>query len=200
MDDTEFESPAHEEVQADLRALFRGAIRMTLEALLEEEVRELVGAGLWQRMVGRADVRNGSYLRTLVTTAGAVDVAVPRTRHSGSAGDVLGRYKRRSGELDEAITSAYVQGVSTRRMGKVTRALMGEAVSRSTVSRVTRTLEEKVEALRTQPLTQAFPYLYLDATFRRRQVGAHGAERLRPGGLRCGRGWTPAPAGRDAGR
>ncbi|AEI62420.1 transposase mutator type [Corallococcus macrosporus] len=131
MDDTEFESPAHEAVQADLRALFRGAIRMTLEALLEEEVGELVGAGRWQRMVGRADVRNGSYLRTLVTTAGAVDVAVPRTRHSGSAGDVLGRYKRRSGELDEAITSAYVQNVSTRRMGKVTRALMGEAVSRS---------------------------------------------------------------------
>nr|WP_216620297.1 IS256 family transposase [Myxococcus xanthus] len=148
-----------------MRALFRGAIRMTLEALLEEEVRELVGAGWWQRMVGGVDVRNGSYLRTLVTTAGAVDVAVPRTRHSGSAGEVLGRYKRRSGELDEAITSAYVQGVSTRKMGKVTRALMGEAVSRSTVSRVTRTLEEKVEGLRTQPLTQSFPYLYLDATF-----------------------------------
>ncbi|ATB45904.1 transposase [Corallococcus macrosporus DSM 14697] len=73
---------------------------------------------------------------------------------------MLGRYKRRSAELDEAITSAYVQGVSTRKMGKVTRALMGEAVSRSTVSRVTRTLEEKVEALRTQPLIQAFPFLY----------------------------------------
>ncbi|GHH00459.1 hypothetical protein [Comamonas sp. JC664] len=42
MGDTEFESPAHEEVQADLRALFQGAIRMTLEALLEGEVRELV--------------------------------------------------------------------------------------------------------------------------------------------------------------
>ena|GEM_PF-5013426 len=52
MDVSEFESPAHEEVQADLRTLFRGAIRMTLEALLEEEVRELVeglagGSGWW---------------------------------------------------------------------------------------------------------------------------------------------------------
>lgn len=92
---------------------------MTLEALLEEEVR----AGRWQRMVGRVDVRNGSYLRTLVT--GAVDVAVPRTRHHGGAGGVLGRYKRRSREIDEEITSTYVQGVSTRKMGKVTRALMG---------------------------------------------------------------------------
>ncbi|NVJ08638.1 transposase [Myxococcus sp. AM001] len=71
MDDTEFESPTHEEVQTDLRALFRGAIRMTLEALMEEEVR---GAGRWQRMVRRVDVRNGSYPRTLVTSTGAVDV------------------------------------------------------------------------------------------------------------------------------
>lgn len=90
---------------------------------------------------------------------------MPRTRASGSAGEALGRYKRRSAEVDEAITSAYVQGVSTRKMGKVTSALMGETVSRSTVSRVTRSLEEKVEALRREPLTQRFPYLYLDATF-----------------------------------
>ncbi|CAM4495165.1 hypothetical protein MYXA107069_20255 [Myxococcus xanthus] len=46
-------------------------------------------------MVGRVGVRNGNYLRTLVTTAGAVDVVVPRTRRSGSAGGVLGRYTRR---------------------------------------------------------------------------------------------------------
>jgi transposase-like protein len=50
-------------------------------------------------------------------------------------------------------------------MGKVTSALMGETVSRSTVSRVTKSLEEKVDALRKEPLTQRFPYLYLDATF-----------------------------------
>ena len=42
---------------------------------------------------------------------------------------------------------------------------MSENVSRSTVSRVTKSLEERVEALRKEPLTQSFPYLYLDATF-----------------------------------
>ncbi|MBJ6764736.1 transposase [Myxococcaceae bacterium JPH2] len=43
---------------------------------------------------------------------GHLEVAVPRTRASGAAGAVLGHYKRRSKELDEAITSAYVKGVS----------------------------------------------------------------------------------------
>ncbi|MBU8900915.1 transposase, partial [Corallococcus sp. M34] len=84
-------------------------------------------------------------MRGLLTSMGHLEVAVPRTRASGSAEAVLGRYKRRSEDLDEAIASAYVQGVSTRKMGRVTRALMGEEVSRSTVSRVTKSLEEKVE-------------------------------------------------------
>ena len=165
MEVTNFAPPSHEDVRTDLRALFLGAIRMTLEMMLEEEVRELVGAGRWQKAIERKDRRNGTYLRSLMTSMGHVDVAVPRTRESGSAGEVLGRYKRRTAELDDAITSAYVQGVSTRKMGKVTQALMSEDVSRSTVSRVTKSLEERVEALRKEPLTQSFPYLYLDATF-----------------------------------
>lgn len=165
MDVPDIDLPSHEDVRTDVRSLFLGAIRVTLEMLLEEEVRELVGVGRWQKALARKDRRNGSYLRGLMTSMGHLDVAVPRTRASGSAGEVLGRYKRRTAEVDEAITSAYVQGVSTRKMGKVTSALMGEEVSRSTVSRVTKSLEEKVDALRKEPLTQRFPYLYLDATF-----------------------------------
>jgi transposase-like protein len=148
-----------------VRQLFLAAIRTTLEMLLEEEVRELVGVGRWQKALARKDRRNGSYLRGLMTSMGHLEVSIPRTRESGAATGVLGRYKRRAAELDDAITSAYVQGVSTRKMGKVTTALMGEKVSRSTVSRVTKSLEERVESLRKAPLTQPFPYLYLDATF-----------------------------------
>jgi putative transposase len=97
---------------------------------------------------------------------GHLEVTVPRSRSSGSAGsELLGRYKRRAEEVDAAITEAYVGGVSTRKMGKVTDALLGDEVSRSTVSRVTKRLEENVEALRRAPLTQGFPYLYLDGTF-----------------------------------
>ena len=144
----EFELPTQEDFRCDLRTLCLGGIRLTLEMLLDEEIRTLVGAGRWQRLVGRRDVRNGSYLRRLVTSMGLVELEVPRAREGGSAGEVLGRYKRRTAEIDDAITTAYVHGVSTRKMGEVTEALMGERVGRSTVSRVTKSLEERVEALR----------------------------------------------------
>lgn len=163
-DTAELRLVEQEEVQTDLRELFRGAVKMTLESVLEETVLELCGAPRGARGP-RKDVRNGSYLRGLLTSMGHLQVAVPRTRHSGSAADVIGRYKRRTEELDETITSAYVHGVSTRDMGELTRSLMGEEVSKSTVSRVTKRLEDNVEELRTKPIDGHVPYLFLDATF-----------------------------------
>ena len=157
--------PTQENIHADLRSLFRGAVKLTLETVLQEVVRDLVGASRWQRLASRKDLRNGTYLRTLLTTMGLIEVEVPRTRESGSAADVLGRYRRRSGELDDAIVAAYVSGSSTRDVGDITSALVGERVSRSTVSRVTASLNEKVEQLRKAPIAGPIPYLFLDATF-----------------------------------
>jgi putative transposase len=161
----ELELPTQENFQCDLRSVFRGTVRLVLETVLEEVAREMIGASRWQRLSSRKDVRNGTYLRRLITTMGAVDVAVPRTRESGSPVDVIGRYRRRSEELDAGIVSAYVSGASTRDIGGVTEALMGERVSRSTVSRVTKTLDQKVNELRKAPIAGPIPYLFLDATF-----------------------------------
>ena len=163
-DTAELKLVEQEEVKTDLREMFRGAVKMTLESVLEETVLELCGAPRGARGP-RKDVRNGHYLRGLLTSMGHLEVAVPRTRNSGSAADVLGRYKRRTDELDETITSAYVHGVSTRDISELTRSLMGEDVSKSTVSRVTKRLEQNVEELRNKPITGPVPYLFLDATF-----------------------------------
>ncbi|HTP52515.1 MAG TPA: IS256 family transposase [Anaeromyxobacteraceae bacterium] len=161
----ELELPTQENVQADLRSLFRGAVKLTLETVLDEVVREMIGARRWQRLASRKDLRNGTYLRKLLTNMGAIEVEVPRTRESGSPVDVLGRYRRRSAELDDAIVEAYVSGSSTRDVGGITEALVGERVSRSTVSRVTASLDGKVEQLRKAPVVGPIPYLFLDATF-----------------------------------
>jgi putative transposase len=163
--DDQFEPPTQENVRGDLRAKFLDAIRTTLEALLAEEVREMVGVQRGRRGDERRDYRNGSYRRGLMTSMGPLDLTVPRTRNSGGPSGVLGRYARRTEDLDASIVSAYVNGVSTRKMSKVTESLMGESVSRATVSRVTKSLEAKVEELRRAPIAGPVPYLFLDATF-----------------------------------
>jgi transposase-like protein len=161
----EVERATQEELRQELRALFQGAIRLTLEMVLEEELKAMVGARRFERAGSRKDHRNGTFLRRLLTSMGQIEVAVPRSRENGSPADVMGRYRRRTEELDEMIVEAYVSGVSQRKMGDVTEALMGERVGRSTVSRTAKRLDEAVDALRSAAIVGSHPYLYLDATF-----------------------------------
>ena len=147
----EVERATQEELRQDLKSLFQGAIRVTLEMVLEEELKAMVGARRFERVGSRKDHRNGTYLRRLLTSLGQIDV--------------MGRYRRRSEEVDEMMVEAYVSGVSQRKMGDVTEALLGERVGRSTVRLVAKRLDGAVEALRSAPIEGPHPYLYLDATF-----------------------------------
>lgn len=160
-----FSRPAQAEIQTDLEGLFRGAVQVVLESVLNEAVRDLVGARRYERLSSRKDTLNGTYLRRLLTSMGMVEAHMPRTRESGSPTEVLGRYARRTSQIDQMITQAYVQGASTRDVSRLTDALMGESVSRSTVSRITKSLEERIDSLRREPIGQEMPYLFLDATY-----------------------------------
>src|SRR4051812_7248727 len=157
--------PTQADFEHDLTARCREAVRATIQVVVDEELERLIGAGPYERNDQRVDVRNGAYPRRVLTTAGEVQLRVGRTRNGGAATAPLGRYARRRPEIDEAITQAYVRGVSTRDMAGVTEALLDKRVKRSTVSRVTRRLEDEVEALRRAPITEPMAYLYLDATF-----------------------------------
>ena len=157
--------PTQEDFLLDLDARVRSAVQATIQVVLEEELERLVGAGPYERSDQRIDVRNGHYPRRIVTTAGEVSVRVGRARDGGAAMAPLGRYARRRPEIDAAVTQAYVGGVSTRDMAGVTEALLGKRIGRSTVSRVTKRLEDQVEELRREPITEPIAYLYLDATF-----------------------------------
>lgn len=157
--------PTQEDFQLDIETRVRSAVQATIQVVLDEELERLVGAGPYERHDDRVDHRNGHYPRRIVTTAGEVSLRVGRTRGGGAATEPLGRYVRRRPEIDEAVTQAYVRGVSTRDMAGVTTALLGEGIGRSTVSRVTKRLEDQVEQLRREPITEPIAYLYLDATF-----------------------------------
>ena len=75
-----------DELRDDLRELFQGAIRLTLEMVLEEELKAMVGARRFERVGSRKDHRNGTYLRRLLTSPGA-----DRGRHAPGAGTTVRR-------------------------------------------------------------------------------------------------------------
>ena len=68
-------------------------MKVALEAMLEEEVRKLVGGTKWARLGNRRDGRNGTYLRGLMTSMGHIEIAVPRTRESGSPTGAIAKWR-----------------------------------------------------------------------------------------------------------
>lgn len=151
--------------QEALQERLRLAIQFTLIAILEEEVAAFCNAAPYQRTSQRRDQRNGTYLRDLGTTQGVIeDLVVPRTRN-GFHSQLFERYQRRMAELDEAICSMFVRGVSTAGVGTVIETLTGILPSPSTVSRVFHSLDTEFEDWKTRPLQAHYLYAYADGTY-----------------------------------
>jgi putative transposase len=148
-----------------LRQKLQEAVRFTLIEILEAEVEAYVGAGRYERDVGRRDYRNGHYPRNLVTGVGEIEaLPVPRTRQ-GFRTQLFERYQRRQAELDEAICDMFVSGGSTSQVGQVVEKLTGTKPSPSTVSRVFHGLTDEFEQWRQRPLEAEYLYLFADGTY-----------------------------------
>ena len=160
-----------ESLKSDLRELVRKTVQETLNALLDEEAGEMVGAERYERTAGREAYRSGHYKRKLVTTSGEVVLDVPKLRGAPFQTAVIERYRRRETSVEEAIIEMYLAGVSTRRIEDVSEMLWGAGVSAGTVSNLNEKAFESVEAWRTRPLSGDYPYLFVDGIYLKRSWG-----------------------------
>ena len=147
--------------------------KIVLEDLMLYERECFLNAHPYQRHEGRVDQANGFYHRHLTTRAGSFELAVPRTRSGLFHSQVIPRYQRRDGAVNEAIKAVFLLGVSTRQAGRALAALLDEAVSAATVSAVCKVLDRAVEGYHRRALSDCYEYLLLDGvSVRLRLVGA----------------------------
>lgn len=152
----------HEEVQRRVRE----GIKAVLEQIMEEEMATQLQARHRERTEKRRGERNGHYLRGLATQSGYVEqIRVPRAREGQFLTEVFEKYHRMTGSLEEAVLEMYLQGVSTRKVEQITGKLSGLKVSKDATSRIASRLEEALSEWRARRLDEAYPYLYLDATY-----------------------------------
>jgi transposase-like protein len=142
------------------------------QELIDAEARGVIGAGLWERNDSRTSIRNGSRVRTLTTTAGDLDLRIPKLRSGSFFPSLLERRRRVDQALFAVIMEAYVHGVSTRKVDDLVKALGADTgISKSEVSRICQGLDEEVSAFRDRSLTDAnYPYVFLDATYCKARV------------------------------
>jgi len=156
---------AHDTFRALVQEHVRMAIRATFIDILEEEVRQFVGADRYERTAARRDSRAGYRTRSIGTTAGQIDdLPVPRTR-SGFHTQLFDHYQRRMTEVDELMRAMFVGGVSQRTVSTVVEQLTGSSASASTVSRVFHTLEDEFATWQQRRLPKRYVYAFADATY-----------------------------------
>jgi len=134
-----------------------------LNNVLQAEMTEHLGADRYERSEDRTGYRHGSYERELTTRVGQLTLEVPRAKDGSFSTKLFGRYQRSEKALVLALMQMVVQGVSTRRVKKITTKLCGRRFTRSTVSRLTKELEEQVEAWAERSLEEDYPFVLFDA-------------------------------------
>ena len=158
-------------MRGELKELVRKTVEDTLNALLEEEADDLIGAERYERSADREAYRAGHYERGLTTTSGQVTLKMPKLKGTRFATAIIERYKRREASVEEAMIEMYLAGVSTRRIEDVSEVLWGTSVSAATVSNLNDKAFQAVEEWRSRPLTCGYPYVFIDGIHLKRSWG-----------------------------
>ena len=152
--------------------LLREMIQFVAQRLMELDVETLCGAAYGERSAERANSRNGYRERVWETRAGTVDLKLPKLRTGSYFPGFLEPRRTAEKALAAVIQEAYIQGVSTRSVDDLVKALGMSGISKSQVSRLCAEIDERVGAFLGRPIEGDWPYLWIDATYVKvRQAG-----------------------------
>ena len=145
--------------------LLREMIGFAAQRVMELEVGEFTGAAYGERSAERLAQRNGYRERGWETRAGTVELRIPKLRKGSYFPGFLEPRRMAEKALTAVIQEAYVQGISTRSVDELVKAMGMTGISKSQVSRLCEEIDGKVKAFLDRPIEGDWPYLWLDATY-----------------------------------
>ena len=143
----------------------REMIGFAAERLMQLETEVACGAAPGERSAGRTNQRNGYRERDWETRAGTVELRIPKLRRGTYFPSFLEPRRMAEKALTAVIQEAYIQGVSTRSVDDLVKAMGMEGISKSQVSRLCGEIDERVNAFLDRPIEGDWPYVWLDATY-----------------------------------
>ena len=149
----------------------RSVAEAVVQLLMETDVDGLIGAGRHERSEERTTYRNGYRERTLGTRLGALQLRIPKLRQGSYFPPFLEPRRTSEKALVAVIQEAWVSGVSTRRVDDLVQAMGLSGIGKSTVSKLCKDIDDRVNAFLDRPLAGEWPYLWLDATYLKQREG-----------------------------
>jgi putative transposase len=145
--------------------LLREMLSFMAQRLMDADVEGLCGAAAGERSEERTNHRNGYRDRRWETRAGSIPLRIPKLRQGSYFPGFLEPRRAAEKAMTAVIQEAYIQGVSTRSVDDLVKAMGMTGVSKSQVSRLCEEIDERVNAFLDRPLEGDWPYVWLDATY-----------------------------------
>ena len=143
----------------------REMLGFVADRLMTLEAEGRCGAAPGERSPERTIHRNGYRDRRWEKRAGTVELRIPKLRKGSYFPAFLEPRKTVEKALVAVVQEAYVQGVSTRSVDELAKAMGMTGISKSQVSRLCAEIDERVQAFLERPIEGLWPYLWLDATY-----------------------------------
>lgn len=149
--------------EADLNALSRELLKLTVETALNAELTEHLGYEKHgDSKLGRGNARNGSTPKRLKGQHGDVEILTPRDREGSFEPQLVRKNQTRLTSMDDQILTLYAKGLSTREIVDTFKEMYDADVSPTLVSRVTDKVLEQITQWQSRPLDAIYPIVYLD--------------------------------------
>jgi len=141
------------------------SVRIMSQMVMELEAQEEAGADRHERTPERKAYRNGYRKRVWETRAGEINLRIPKLRSGSYFPSLLEPRRRAEQALLAVVQQAYIEGVSTRKVDELLKAMGLTGIDKSQVSRICKGLDEVVQDFRNRPLEGRYPYVWLDALY-----------------------------------
>ena len=145
--------------------IVREMLGFAAQRLMELEVEGKTGGAHGERSPDRLAQRNGYRERSWETRAGTIELRIPKLRKGSYFPEFLEPRRMSEKALTAVIQEAYIQGISTRSVDELVKAMGMTGISKSQVSRLCQEIDERVASFMDRPLEGDWPYLWLDATY-----------------------------------
>ena len=132
---------------------------------MEADVEGRIGAGKHERNDERTTWQNGYQDHALAIRLGTLNLKMPNLRQSSYFPGFLEPRKMSEKALVAVIQEVWIGGVSTRKVDELVQAMGFSGISKSTVSKLCKDIDERASESVNRPLTCEWPYCWLDATY-----------------------------------
>ncbi|HBZ10780.1 MAG TPA: IS256 family transposase [Bacillus bacterium] len=150
----------------DITEVFRSHLETAVNSLLTMELTAFLDYEKYDRIgFNSGNSRNGSYIRTLHTEYGDLNISIPRDRNGEFKQQTVAPYKRSNDTLEAFVIHMFQKGVTMSEISDLIEKMYGHHYTPQTISNITQAMSEQVEAFRSRRLSSRYACVYLDATY-----------------------------------